>query len=186
MKNRAKTSTRKPAVSTQNQFGDLPSSRNASPRRTMHFEILGVFRALMGTIFVPILLPNMSGAILAVRFLPPSPRPSKENPDESCVMMHHGWSCIIHDHESCISDDHESLWNHQWLCIIMHHGSIMDMHHAWSLISSNHGFSFDGLGGGLEARTDEKLPFVWHSTTSKECLQLNDEQTQFLKIRNAC
>ena len=80
-KNRPKTSTRKPRVSTQNKrFGNLLSSRTASPRRAVHFEIVGVFRALTGTIFVPILLPNMSGAILAVRFLPPPPQAIKGEP----------------------------------------------------------------------------------------------------------
>ena len=36
--------------------------------------VLGAFRALTGTIFVPILLPNMSGDFLAVRFFAPDPK----------------------------------------------------------------------------------------------------------------
>ena len=58
-----KKSARKLAVSTPNKgFGDLPSSQMASPRNFARDMVLGAFRALTGTIFVPILLPNMSGA----------------------------------------------------------------------------------------------------------------------------
>ena len=39
----------------------------------MHFELYGTFRALMGTRYVPILPPNMSGDFLAVRFFAPDP-----------------------------------------------------------------------------------------------------------------
>ena len=42
--------------------------------------VLGAFRALMGAIFVPILLHNMSGAILAVRFFTPTPQDIKGDP----------------------------------------------------------------------------------------------------------
>ena len=72
---------RKLAVSIPNKgFGDLPSSRLASPRGAVHFEIVGAFRALTGTTFVPIFPPNMSGTILAVRFLPPTPQAMKGEP----------------------------------------------------------------------------------------------------------
>ena len=70
-----KKSDRKLAVSTQNKgFGDLPSSRMASPRNFARNMVLCAFRALTGTIFVPILLPNMSGDFLAVRFFAPDPQ----------------------------------------------------------------------------------------------------------------
>ena len=60
-----KKSVRKLSVSTQNKgFGDLPSSRMASPRNFARDMVLGAFRALTGGIFVPILLPNMSGDFL--------------------------------------------------------------------------------------------------------------------------
>ena len=68
-------STRKLTVSMQNNgFGDLPSSRMASHRKTEHFEMVNVFGALTGTRFVPIFAPNMSGMILAVNFLTPPPK----------------------------------------------------------------------------------------------------------------
>ena len=90
-KNRPKMLTRKSAVSTQNKpFGDLWSSRTASHRKTGQFELVEIFRAPTGTLFVPILSPNMSSKFLAVRFFTQPPRPSKENPHESCLMMHHG------------------------------------------------------------------------------------------------
>ena len=162
-KNRPKMSIRKLAVSTPNKgFGDFPSSPIASPWKTMQIDIVGSFRARTGAHFMPILSPNMSGKFLAVRFFPHPPRTCWQTCHESCLMMHHGWSCIIHDHESCISDDHESLWiisDHASSCIMDHDPSWIIMHHAWSFITSNHGFSFDGLGGGLEARTSEKLPY---------------------------
>ena len=70
-----KKSARKLAVSTPNKgFGDLPPSRMASPRNFVRTMVLCAFRALTGTIFVPILLPNMSGDFLAVRFFAPDPQ----------------------------------------------------------------------------------------------------------------
>ena len=133
-KNRLKMSTRKSAVSMQNHgFGDLPSSRTASHRKTVHFEIVNVFGALTGTRFVPIFAPNMSGMILAVNFLTPPPRTSRETPHESCVMMHHGWSCIIHDHEhaSVMMMNHcesSMILHHHAPWIMIHHGSPCIMH----------------------------------------------------------
>ena len=74
-------STRKSAETMQNHgFGDLPSSRTASDRKTVHFEIVHVLGALTGTRFMPIFAPNMSGMILAVRFLPPTPQAMKGEP----------------------------------------------------------------------------------------------------------
>ena len=73
--------TRKSAVSTPDKgFGDLWSSRMASPRNFAQKAVFGSSRALTGTRFVPILCPNMSGEFLAVRFFTQPPQAIKGEP----------------------------------------------------------------------------------------------------------